>query len=299
MPDKIEEELNGLRQKCLIHDFEWKLITLFLSALTVAYILGVLFHKLDFITFPLSMIIAAVLILLTLGSTYFLPRLFKTEKIYNEYSLKYKMTFLKPALESNFPDSQYFANDKVSVKEITELSMLRKAKYASANDVLRGTLNGINFERFDLALRIEKKSGISDCVIIHSNIRTHLDDNVQIISKKFNLAGDVLTQPEKYCSILSGNEDFDEKYTVYVKNQEDGKRILKSSFVKNLPKLKLGGPIAVFADAKKIYCISIRKKDVMEAPIYVKPKQEKCEKEANKEAGILKDWLDFLKDEFD
>lgn len=299
MPEKIEEELNELRKKCLLRDTEWKVITLILSVVTVLYILGVLFYKLDFISYPLNMIIAALLILLTLGSIYFLPRLFKTERLYRAYSEKYKMTFLKPVLETDFPGSQYMTQDKVSVKEITELSMLRKAKYAHANDVLRGNVNGISFERFDLAMRLNKKSDVSDCVIINCNIKTHLDENVQVISNRFKMSGDALTQPEKYCKVLSGNEEFDKEYTVYAKNQKDGKDLLSSSFIKGLLDLKLGGPAAIFLDEKKIYCISLRKKDVMEAPIYSKPKQEKCEKEANKEARIVRNWMDFLKKEFD
>lgn len=296
MPEVIEEELNELRKRCLRRDTGWKLITLILAVVTVLYILGVLFYKLDFIPFPLNMFIAAFLILLTLGSIYFLPRLFKTERIYNEYSEKYKNTFLKPVMEANFAGAEYMIQDKVSVKAITEFSMLRKASKAVANDVVRGTCENVSFERFDLALRL--KSYVTDCVIINCNIKTHIDEDVQIIANKFNVAGEALKQPEDYCKVISGDEEFDKKYNVYAKKQDDGKKVLSNSFVKVLKDLKFGGPAAIFIDDKRIYCVSTRKHDVMEAPIYSKPKKEKCEKEANKEVAIIKNWMAFVAKEF-
>ena len=150
----------------------------------------------------LRYVFIVLLLLLVFFCIYLLPVLLKKNKKYKAYSLAYKMAYVKPLLEETFGEGTYSETEKVSLKEITEFSMLRKAKSAMANDCVNGVYDSVPFLRYDLTLRYDKKGATTDCVLIATDIKTHLKDELQIIHEQFRIGGSDYEQPEGYCKIL-------------------------------------------------------------------------------------------------
>ncbi len=244
----------------------------------------------------LRYVFIVLLLLLVFFCIYLLPVLLKKNKKYKAYSLAYKMAYVKPLLEETFGEGTYSETEKVSLKEITEFSMIRKAKSAMANDCVNGVYDSVPFLRYDLTLRYDKKGATTDCVLIATDIKTHLKDELQIIHEQFRIGGSDYEQPEGYCKILSGKDAFDKKFNIYTKDQKEGEKFAKDLPFKDLEKLSHKTPIAIFFDRKKVYLVIKRDKDVMEAPIYRPVREERCLKEAGEEVGIIKSWIRILKD---
>ena len=244
----------------------------------------------------LRYVFIVLLLLLVFFCIYLLPVLLKKNKKYKAYSLAYKMAYVKPLLEETFGEGTYSETEKVSLKEITEFSMIRKAKSAMANDCVNGVYDSVPFLRYDLTLRYDKKGATTDCVLIATDIKTHLKDELQIIHEQFRIGGSDYEQPEGYCKILSGKDAFDKKFNIYTKDQKEGEKFAKDLPFKDLEKLSHKTPIAIFFDRKKVYLVIKRDKDVMEAPIYRPVREERCLKEAGEEVEIIKSWIRILKD---
>ena len=239
-------------------------------------------------------IIAALLILIFF-CIYMLPVLMKKNKKYRAYSQAYKKAYVKPILEEAFGAGSYSAEEKVSIKEITEFSMLKKAKSALANDCVRGEYKDIPFLRYDLTLRYDKRSSTADCVLIAMECKTHLHSEVQIVQEQFKIGGAEYEQPENFCKILSGKGDLDKRFHFYAEKQKDGEDLVKEIRFKDVDKLTKKNPVAIFFDQKKVYLVIKRDKDVMEAPIYRPVKEERSIREAGEEVELIRSWITLIK----
>jgi len=290
-----EESVNALRIKYLQADLVWKLVSLLVFVATGVYVFLVVKKVINLALWGNSLI---VLLLLTaiFVCVYMLPLFLKTGSKHKAYSSKYKEVFLKPTLEEAFSKGEYSEFEKISTRDLTRNSMIKKAKSAVANDCISGVYQKIPFLRYDLALRYGKKKAGSDCVMIVAQIKTHLKSEVQIIGNDFKIGGMDYEQPEAYCKILSSVEKFDSKFSVYAKDQEDGQKFLKQSFAEKIIKFKAGGPIALFFDRDEVSLIIRRNKDAMEAPVYRKVKKSQAVKEAGEEVEIIKEWIEVLED---
>ena len=290
-----EDEVNALRVKYLKADIIWKIVSVLVFILTGIYIFLV-FKKIIDLELYASSIIVLVLLVLIFICIYMLPHFLKTNSKHKAYSTRYKEVYLKPTLKEAFTDGDYTDYEKISTRDLTRNSMLKKAKSAIANDCVRGVYKKTPFLRYDLALRYGKKKAGSECVMIVTQIKTGLKSEVQIIGNDFKIGGMDYNQPETYCKILSSNEKFDSKFSVYAKEQDDGQKFLKAALASKISGFKAGGPIALFFDKDEVSLIVRKKKDAMEAPVYKKVKKETAIKEANEEVKIIKEWIEILND---
>ena len=288
-----EDEVNALRVKYLKADIIWKIVSVLVFILTGTYIFLV-FKKIIDLELYASSIIVLVLLVLIFICIYMLPHFLKTNSKHKAYSTRYKEVYLKPTLKEAFTDGDYTDYEKISTRDLTRNSMLKKAKSAIANDCVRGVYKKTPFLRYDLALRYGKKKAGSECVMIVTQIKTGLKSEVQIIGNDFKIGGMDYNQPETYCKILSSNEKFDSKFSVYAKEQDDGQKFLKAALASKISGFKAGGPIALFFDKDEVSLIVRKKKDAMEAPVYKKVKKETAIKEANDEVKIIKESIEFL-----
>jgi len=293
-----EEEVNALRVRYLKADVIWKIASVLVFALTAGYIV-LAFKKVIDLEFYASSVAVLILLGAIFICIYLLPHFLKMNSKHREYSTKYKEAFLKPTLEEAFSKGEYTDYEKISTKDLTQNSMLKKAKSALANDCIRGSYQKIPFLRYDLALRYGKKKATSDCVMIVAQVDTKLDHEVQIIGNDFKIGGMDYDQPESFCKILSSESSFDSKFSVYAKEQNEGQKFLKQSLINKISKYKAGGPIALFFDRDEVSIIIRKNKDAMEAPVYKKVKKDKAVKEANEEVKAIKEWIDILEDCFD
>jgi hypothetical protein len=290
-----EQRLNGMRREFRKTESLWLACCGLSLIATFAYLF--LIYKMNLLAgSPLKYIFIVVLLLVVFFCIYFLPIFLKKNKKYKVYSTEYKKAFIKPLLEEAFGEGTYTGTEKMSLDGITDFSLLRKAKGAMANDCVNGVYDQVPFLRYDLTLRYDKKSATTDCVLIATDIKTHLKDELQIIHDKFKISGADYDHPEGYGKVSSGKDSFDKKFSVYAKDVKEGERFAKKLNYSKLEKLARKDPIAVFFDKKKVYLVIKRDKDVMEAPVYHSVKEERCIKEAKEEVDIIKSWIDFLKD---
>ena len=290
-----EDEVNALRVKYLKADIIWKIVSVLVFILTGTYIFLV-FKKIIDLELYASSIIVLVLLVLIFICIYMLPHFLKMNSKHKAYSTRYKEVYLKPTLKEAFTDGDYTDYEKISTRDLTRNSMLKKAKSAIANDCVRGVYKKTPFLRYDLALRYGKKKAGSECVMIVTKIKTGLKSEVQIIGNDFKIGGMDYNQPETYCKILSSNEKFDSRFSVYAKEQDDGQKFLKAALASKISGFKAGGPIALFFDKDEVSLIVRKKKDAMEAPVYKKVKKETAIKEANEEVKIIREWIEILND---
>lgn len=291
-----EEKLNEMRKQVRTTDLIWKSVSA-VSVLLVFVYIGILIYNKAFFEFAVwKVIVSIVLLILIFGSLYLLPVFLKMGSKKKEYSHAYKNVYLKPALEQAFGEGSYNEEEKISVKELTEVSLLKKARTAVANDCVRGKYKGISFLRYDMTLRFEKKSATADCVMIVSDLKTKAKTDVQIIRNKFKIGGQEYIQPEGFIKLTSGKESFDKKYTIYAKDSEKGDDFIKKTLIKNIADLSFDGPIAAFFEKNKVYLIIKTGKDAMEAPIYSEVKESKCRKETERQIEIIKEWMSVLED---
>ena len=290
-----EQKLNKMRKDYCAVETLWLFMCIVSLLGTFVYLFFV--YKMGlFSGSPLKIIFIVVLLLLVMFCIYLLPVILKKNKKYKVYSTEYKKAYIKPLLEETFGEGSYSPEEKVSIKEITEFSLLKKAKSALANDCVDGVYAGVPFLRYDLTLRYDKKGATADCVLIATEIKTHLKEELQIVHNQFKIGGSDYEQPEGYCKVLSGDDSFDKKFSVYAREQDEGEKFAKKVEHAKLEKLAKKAPIAVFFDKKKVYLVIKRDKDVMEAPVYRPVKQERCIKEASEEVEIIKNWISILKD---
>ena len=291
----LEDSVNALRLKYLRADIVWKAVSVLVFVLTGTYIFLV-FKKVINLTLLGNTLIVLALLVIIFICIYMLPHFLKMNSKHKEYSAKYKEAFLKPTLEEAFSKGEYTDYEKISTRDLTRNSMLRKAKSAVANDCIKGSYKRIPVLRYDLALRYGKKKAGSECVMIVAQVKTHLKSEVQIIGNDFKIGGMDYEQPETYCKLLSSNEKFDSKFSVYAKDQDDGQKFLKEALAKKIVKFKANGPIALFFDNDEVSLIIRRTKDAMEAPVYRRVKKSQAIKEANEEVDIIKEWIEVLED---
>ena len=109
------------------------------------------------------------------------------------------------------------------------------------------------------------------------------------------IGGAEYEQPEGYCKILSGRDDFDKHFSVYCENQKEGEDFIRDIRYKDVEKLTKRIPTAIFFDQKKVYLVIKRDRDVMEAPIYRPVKEERSIKEAGEEVELIKSWISLIK----
>ena len=290
-----EESVNALRIKYLKADLVWKIVSLLVFIATGAYVVLV-FKKIINLNLWGNSVIVLILLIAIFVCVYMLPHFLKMGSKHKAYSSKYKEAFLKPTLEEAFSKGEYNETEKISTRDLTRNSMIKKAKSAVANDCISGVYKKIPFLRYDLALRYGKKKAGSDCVMIVAQIKTRLKSEVQIIGNDFKIGGMDYEQPESFCKILSSNEKFDSKFSVYAKDQDDGQKFLRDSLATKIAKFKAGGPIALFFDKDEVSLIIRRNKDAMEAPVYKKVQKSRAVKEANDEVEIIKEWIEVLED---
>ena len=290
-----EQKLNKMRKAYCMVETVW-LFSCIVSLLGTFVYLFFIYKMNLFAGSPLKIIFIVVLLLLVTFCIYLLPVILKKNKKYRQYSTEYKKAYIKPILEETFGEGAYSKEEKVSIKEITEFSLLKKAKSALANDCVNGICDGVPFLRYDLSLRYDKKSASADCVLIACDIKTHLKEELQIIHNQFKIGGTEYEQPEGYCKVLSGKDSFDKKFSVYAKEQDEGEKFARKTEHSKLEKLAKNAPIAIFFDKKKVYLVIKRDKDVMEAPVYRPVKEARCIKEAGEEVEIIKTWISILKD---
>ena len=290
-----EQKLNKMRKDYCTVETVWLLMCILSLLGTFAYLFFV--YKMGlFSGSPLKIIFIIVLLALVTFCIYLLPVILKKNQKYKAYSTEYKKAYIKPLLEETFGEGTYSHEEKISIKEITEFSLLKKAKSALANDCVNGVYEGVPFLRYDLTLRYDKKSATADCVLIACEIKTHLKEELQIVHNQFKIGGADYEQPEGYCKVLSGKENFDKKFCIYAREQEEGEKFAKKTEHARLEKLAKKAPIAVFFDKKKVYLVIKRDKDVMEAPVYRPVREDRCLKEAGEEVEIIKTWISLLKD---
>lgn len=239
-------------------------------------------------------IIGVVLLVIVLACLYILPLILKRSSKYKTYSLEYKTAFLKPVFEGEFPNAVYKEADKISIKEISECSMLKKSRSATANDCIEGRYKGVDFLRYDVELSAGKKSSKSDCVVITCGNKTIIKGELQIVDAKFTVGRTAYEKPEDLFPYITGEESFDKHYKMYVESREEADKVLSKDFQKSLCKFSAGGPIAVFFDKQRVYLVIRRRKDSLEAPVYKAVKESTCRKEAGKEAQVIRDWLELL-----
>ena len=292
-----DEEINILRKKYMHADMIWKAASVLVLILTAAFIFLV-FRKIIDLPFYTTLIAVLILLVLIFLCVYMLPHFLRMNSKMKAYSSKYKAVYLKPTLEEAFPKGEYNDYEKISTRDLTKNSMLKKAKSAVANDCIRGSYKKIPFLRYDLALRYGKKKAGSECVMIVADVKTGLKSEVQIIGNDFKIGGMDYSQPETYCKLLSSNEKFDNKFSVYAKDQDDGQKFLKDKFVSKMAKFKTDGPFALFFDKDEVSLIIRKNKDAMEAPVYKAVKKERAVKEANAEVETIKEWIDLLEECF-
>lgn len=289
------DKLNAMRKKYRNADIIWKCITTLVVILAFVYIY-LAYMKLMFADGPMRVILAIVFLVAIPFCLYVLPMILKMSSKFKSYNTEYKNNFLQEKIHQEFPKADYKAKERISIKEISECSMIKKARSASANDCIEGTYRGVDFLRYDMELSYKKRRKVSDCVLIACNNRTELSSEIQIVQKNFSIGKVAYEKPESYSEYVSGNERFDKEYAVYAQNIEEAVSFVDKELMRKLEKFNGGGPIAAFFDKKKVYLIIRRKKDAMEAPIYKAVKEATCRKEAEKEAEVIRNWVDILHD---
>jgi len=289
------EKLNELRKKYRNADLLWKSIIVVVVLLVLVFIY-LSYKKLVFGEGPGRIIVACILLLAIPFSLYILPLILKMSSKFKAYNSEYKNAFLQEKIRAELPKSDYKADDRISIKEISECSMIRKARSANANDCIEGTYKGVDFLRYDMELSYKKRGRTSECVLIACKNRTELNSEVQIIARDFKIGKQIYEKPEGYQEYTTGDQKFDKDFVVYAVNQETATEFFDNELMRKLRKFSGGGPIAAFFDKKKVYLIIRRRKDAMEAPIYKAVRENACKKEAEKETEVIKNWVELLHD---
>lgn len=289
------EKLNKMRKAFRNADVLWKVITSVVVLMTFVYIYFA-YIKMMFGDGLLRIILAIVFLVAIPFCLYILPMLLKMSTKFKAYNTEYKNNFLQEKIHEEFPKADYKSKDRISIKEISECSMIKKARSVNANDCIEGTYKGIDFLRYDMELSYKKGRQTSDCVLIVCNNRTELNSEIQIIDRDFRIGKSVYEKPEAYLEYPTQDEDFERKFVVYIQNKEDANSFVDKELRKKLSKFAGGGPLAAFFDKKKVYLIVKRKKDAMEAPVYKKVRDSACRKEAEKEMNVIKKWVELLDD---
>ena len=213
---------------------------------------------------------------------------------FKAYNTEYKVNFLQHIIQKEFPKANYKSEDKISIREISECSMIKKARSANANDCIEGVYKGVDFLRCDMELTYKNSKKSSDCVLIACNNRTELKSEIQIIQRSFTIGKESYEKPEEYAEYSTGNESFDKKFCVYVQDSDEASEFIDKKLMKKLTKFSGGGPISAFFDKKKAYLVIRRKKDAMEAPIYKSIKESSSTRGGEKEARIIREWIEIL-----
>ena len=290
-----EQKLNAMRRKVCHVENIW-IICCALSLIGTFVYLFLIYKKGILPGTPLRYILIFVCLLVVIFCIYMLPILLRKNRRYAEYSEEYKKAYVKPYLEKAFGEGSYRGDEKVSLKEIADFSVLEKSKSAKANDCINGSYQGIPFIRYDLTLGYGSKNEALNCVLIAIEMDTGLRHEVQIIHEDFKFSGKEYDQPEGYAKILSGKKSFDKEFNSYVKEQKEGERFLGKIAGKEISKKAKNFPPAIFFDKTKVYLLIRRDKDVMEAPVYHRVKEGKCIKEVELEVELIRTWIDILKD---
>lgn len=290
-----EQRLNALRMKVCHVENIW----IFCCALsligTFAY-LFLIYKKGILPGTPLRYILIPVCLLVVVFCIYMLPILLRKSRKYAVYSEEYKNAYVKPYMEKAFGEGSYLGNDKVSLRDIADFSVLEKAKTAKANDCIRGSHRSVPFIRYDLTLGYDNKNSGLTCVLIAIELKTGLRNEVQLIHEDFKFTGKEYEQPEGYAKILSGKKSFDKEFAVYVKDQKEGEAFIERIAAKDISKKAKNFPPALFFDRSKAYILLRRDKDVMEPPVYHRVKEGKCIKEVELEVELIRTWIDIMKD---
>lgn len=290
-----EQYLNKLRRGVLLRENVWLVCCILSFIATFTYLFFI--YKFGLLAgSPWKYINIILLLLLTSFNIYLLPIVLRKNTRYTEYSAKFKQMYVKPLLEDAFGSGSYTKEEKVSIKEITEFSMLKKARSARANDCVKGNYDGVPFIRYDLTMKYENKSGKTDCVLIVAQIDTNLKEELQLVHEDFGIGKADYEQPDDYCQVLSPDKDFDKKFFIYAKNQREGEKFARKLPYRKLISFSKKLPVAAFFDRGKVYLVVGRGKDVMEAPIYRAVKEGRCIKEAEAEVDLIKNWISILKE---
>lgn len=290
-----EQKLNAMRMKVFHVENIW--ITCCALSLIGTFVYLFLIYKKGILPgTPLRYILIPVCLLVVVFCIYMLPILLRKNRKYAAYSEEYKNAYVKPYMEKAFGEGSYRGNDKVSLREITDFSVLDKAKTAKANDCIRGSHSGIPFIRYDLTLGYDAKNATLPCVLIAIELKTGLENEVQLIHEDFKFSGKGYDQPEGYAKILSGMKSFDKEFAIYVKDQKEGETFIEKMAGKEISKKAKNFPPAIFFDKTKVYLLIRRDKDVMEAPVYHRVKEGRCIKEVELEVELIRTWIDLLKD---
>ncbi len=289
------EKLNNLRVAYRNADIIWKCVTALVIVLAFVFVYFA-YMRLMFSDGPFRFIISILFLLAIPFCLYILPIILKMSSKFKAYNEEYKNNFLQEKIHAELPKADYKAKEKISIKEISECTMIKKSRSANANDCIEGSYKGVDFLRYDMELSYKTGRQVADCVLIACANKTQLKSEIQIVQRDFKIGKSVYEMPEGYTEYNSPDEDFNKKFVVYTQSQEEATGFIDKELIKKISKFSGGGPIAAFFDPKKVYLIVRRKKDSMEAPVYKKVKESACKKAAEKETNVIKNWLEILND---
>ncbi len=286
-----------IREKCKKRDMLWKGVWILIMVAALVYLYLVFAKNILSDGYVGRIVVSSIIIVVVFFWVYVMPYILGTERLYREYAKAFKTDVIEPVFKDAFAEATYRGFDKSQLREIKDSGLLKKARSAVATDSVRGSYDKVDFVRYDIELSTkERKSARIESVWITCDIKTKIKEEMQIICEDFKIGKNAYPQPEGFFKMQTEDEDFDNKFSVYVKGDKNKKDILDSSFRRHLTKLEKKNPFMIGFEKNQVHVVIKRKKDSLEVPLYGRVNQKKYQDEAQDEVDVVKEIIKLLKE---
>lgn len=264
--------LEDLRKRTVKH----LLIILSISiplALTAAYFVSIRTYIFQLILFSLALVGGGSFVLLGYVTGYF--------KMIKEFKASYKSLFIEGPFREVFGEIYCDFDKGIERDVISNTDLMRMGNRYYTNDYIKGSYNGVEFERADVDIKNHTSNGKRSHTVTYFNGRWlilefnksfHFD--LQIIGKGFNYTQKnnsfFTSESNRRRKIEMEDIRFNDSFSVYAQDEHEAFYILTPQFMatlKDMYKTMDGDIMLGFVD-NKLHVAIHTEKDAMEPSLY-------------------------------
>lgn len=253
----------------------------------------------------------SLIFLLQLGGAVFC--LIQSAKKGKEYKNYYKQTYITRLIHDIMPDAEYLPNSGFPSEMVAKTGMMTMGNIYHSEDYIRGTYNGVFFERADMCIADETTDSDGNTstttylkgrwMVFPSN--KDFEADLQIIQKGFSYAkkkkGLFTKKVERRHVIQTEDEDFNKRFTCLCQNDAEAFYLLTPAMMESLKQMCSDGrgKFMVGFTGNRIHVAVHTGKDYLEASLFRKPELEASRREIIDELDAVTKFIGALKLERD
>lgn len=231
-----------------------------------------------------------------------------TFKLKKEYTLLYKSTIVKSALNEVFDDLEFSPENGLPSSVIFSTEMIERGNRYHSNDLITGKYHHVPFTQSDVCIEevtTDSKGNTSTRLIFRGRwmifeFNKNFNWDLQLVSDGFaasrHKGGIFASKDERLNRVKFENEDFNKRFKVYAQNEQEAFYIVTPHLMEALIHLRTGmnAPVMLVFNRGVLHIAVNNHKDAFEAKLFGKVDYENEKNRVLGDIRVITDFVDEL-----